>query len=228
MFIPSSLPPATPVSFMDSVGSWTSSVALPDLGEVSPVLKETWDLQTFENLQEGKVAVPDDAINQFLADSLKDQTEVSELTIASRADQTLAIHAKTKAIGRIDLICKVDLFEHNREHSLIRLKVTDKKLPDHPILSWMFARVSLAMATKLTGPIKPGHGVIVTINGNLVSVDVRQALLDSNLGQVNLFGWQPIHALSIRSATPEAGHLLLTTDLTVPENIRKLVSAFLG
>lgn len=227
MFIPAALPPAQPVSFIDSLSSWSASSSLPDLGEISPVLKETWDLQTFENLQQGKIAVPDDAINQFLADSLKEQTEVSELTVTSRADQTLLIHARTKAIGRIDMVCKVELFEHNRDHSLIRLRVTDKKLPDHPVLSWMFARVSLALATKVTGPLNPGHGVSVTITGNQVSIDVRQALLQSQFGQINVFGWQPIHALSIQSATPAAGYLLLTTDLAIPENIKKLISACL-
>lgn len=227
MFIPAALPPQTAVSFTDSFTNWSASAALPLPSEITPLLKETWDLQTFANLQEGRVAVPDDAVNAYLAEALKEQTEVSELSIRSHADQTIAIHAKTASIGRIELICQLEQFEHNASQTQLRLRVKDKKLPDHPVLSWMFARVSLALATKLTGPIEPGHGVKVTVKGNQVSVDLREALLSSSFGRINVFGWQPVNALEIKSALPCDGYLLLNTSLEIPENISKLVTAFL-
>ncbi len=227
MFIPTTTPPALPVSFADSVSAWSADAQLPGVSEIRPLLQSIWDLQTFENLQNGKIAVPDDAINAYLADALKEQTEVSELSISCRADQTLAINARTKSVGRIELICKLEQFEHNSQHTMIRLHVSDKKLPDQPVLSWMFARVSLAMATKLTGPIDAGQGVNVSISGNSITVDLREALLNSSFGRSNVFGWQPINALEIKSALPCDGYLLLTTGLDIPENIRKLVAAFL-
>ena len=227
MLILAATPPALPVSFADSFSSWSANAQLPALSEITPLLKEAWDLQTFENIQSGKIAVPDDAVNAYLADALKEQTEVSELSISCRADQTLAIHARTKAIGRIEMLCTLEQFAHDAGQTSIRLQVRDKKLPDHPVLSWVFARVSLALATKLTGPLDPGQGVKVSINGNSITVDLREALLNSSFGRINIFSWQPVNTLEIKSALPCDGYLLLTTGLEIPENIRKLVAAFL-
>lgn len=221
------MPITIPANFADSVvGSikdWSTDIKVADVSGFISVLKETWDLQTFENLQAGRVAVPDDVINQTLAEAISDSDQVKELKVTSLEDNKIRINALTAKAGHVVMVCKVMQFEHDKSHSVIKLKALDKKLPDKPLLSWIFSRVSLAMVTKITGNIHPGNGVDVDIHGNEATIDFHQALYASKLGQAEVFGYKPLDYLVVRDALPEKGHVLFSTSLDMPDNVGTMV-----
>lgn len=217
------MPVIVQAGFADSIKEWSATGKISDVAGFVNTLQEIWDLQTFENLEKGFVAVPDEVINEYLAAALDDSEQVKELKIMSLEDNKLKITALTKKAGRVVLICQVEQFEHDKEHSVIKLKALDKKLPDKPLLSWIFSRVSLAMVTKLTGSINPGEGIVLNVRGNEAIIDVHQALYNSKLGQAEIFGYKPIDYLVIYQAIPENGHVLFKTSMDLPDNVRTMI-----
>lgn len=208
---------------MDTIQGWSTEVKIPDVSHVIAVLKETWDLQTFANLQQGKVAISDDVINQSLAVAIED-SEVKELSITSQEDHKLKITALTKKTGHMVFLCRVEHFEHTKDHSVIKLRILDKKLPDKPIVSWIFSKVSLAMVTKLVGNVDPGHGLGVKIVGNEVTIDFHQALYNSSLGTIDVVGYKPLDAVIIKEAIPEKGFVNFATDVDLPDSVKNMIS----
>ena len=105
----------------------------------------------------------------------------------------------------------------------MKLKVLDKKLPNKPIVSWIFSKVSLAMVTKMVGNVDPGHGLGLKIAGNEVTIDFHQALYNSNIGTIDVMGYKPLDAVIIKEAIPEKGFVNFTTAVDLPENIKNMI-----
>lgn len=213
---------------METVKGWSTEVKVPDLSHVIAVLKETWDLQTFSNLEQGRIAVSDDVINQSLASAIEDSEQVKELSITSLPDHKLKVTALTKKTGRIVFLCRIEQFEHNKEYSVMKLRIVDKKLPDKPLVSWIFSKVSMAMVTKLVGNIDPGHDLAVKITGNEVTVDFHQALYNTRLGTLDVLGYNPMDALVIKEATPEKGFVNFTTGVDLPNHLKSMIQNVLS
>jgi hypothetical protein len=198
---------------------------IADLSKVTPIIKETWDAQTLTKLRQGKVVVPDDVINKSLAMFLESEQpeQVQGLTVQSFADERMKITVNTKKKGQIVLVCKIEQFEHDKNHSLMKLKVVDKKLPDEPFLSWIFSKFSLAMVAKVAGHIDAPEGVEVKLHGNEVTADFHTALNNSRFGKLEFFGYKPIDALVIHSLTPQKDGVELSADLDLPEKVKNML-----
>lgn len=210
-------------NIVENMRGWSTELKIPDLSHVIAVLKETWNLQTFKNLEQGQVAISDDVINESLASVIEDSEEIKKLSITSLEDHKLKITALTKKNGSMVFLCRVEQFEHNKDYSVIKLKVLDKKLPDKPMISWIFSKVSLAMVTKLVGNVDPGHGLGLKIVGNEVTIDFHQALYNSNLGTIDVLGYKPLDAVIIKDAMPEKGFINFTTSIDLPDNIKNMI-----
>lgn len=212
-----------PAALTDAVMSWSAESPVLDLSDSLSVVKDTWNLQTFSQLQEGKVAVPDEAINDTLAKAIADSELVKELKIESMANQQLKITAATAKSGKIEMLCQVEKFEHDKDNSVVTLKVVSKNLPERPLLSWIFSRISLSLAAKLLGDVNPGQGLKMAINGNEITVDFHQALYRSAAGGLELFGYRPLDYLAVYGATPNEGYVEFRTNMSLPENIKEIM-----
>ena len=121
------------------------------------------------------------------------------------------------------MICQLEQFEHDKDHSVIKLKALSKQLPDRPMMSWIFSRISLSLAAKLVGHIDPGKGVNMQFNGNEITVYSHQALYQSAIGGVELFGYRPLDYLTVYSAMPNKGYVEFQTNLALPDNIKGII-----
>lgn len=206
--------------------SWLSADAtLADMAYSAAVIREIWDAQSFSDLLAGTVRVPDDVMNQALTAMLAKEGPVRELRITSLANHQIRIDAKTTTHGRVRLQCRVEQLEHNQVHSWLKLKVIGKKLPDRPLLSWIFSRVSLAMVSKTAGLLDPESGLAVAVDGNDICVDFRQALYRSALGGLTVLGYRPLDALTIYSLTPQAGYVEVHAGLNLPDSVKILMKS---
>lgn len=217
------MPAIVSSNVMESMKGWSTELKIPNISHAISVLKETWDLQTFSNLEQGKVAIADDVINQSLAAAIEDNEQVKELTIASLADNKVKVTALTKKAGRVVFVCRIEQFEHNKDYSVMKLRIVDKKLPDKPLVSWIFSKVSLAMVTKLVGNVDPGHDLAVKIVGNEITIDFHQALYNSNFGTIDVLGYKPLDAVIIKEATPEKGFVNFKTAVDLPDNLKSMI-----
>lgn len=217
------MPIVIPGGIVDAIQNWTITESIPDVTKPVAIIREIWDVQTFQGLQNGLAAVPDDVINEALTAALDDSKKVQNLQIQSLGDNKIRITALIPKSGHVVFTAKIEQFEHDRNHSLIKMKMVERKLPDKPLLSWIFSRVSLAMVTKLVGPMAPGAGLAVDIKGNEVTVDFHQALYESKLGSAELFGYRLLDGLVITQAIPQPGYVDFRTSLDLPDNITTMI-----
>src|SRR5574344_328909 len=93
--------------------SWLPGGIDSTVSEYSPyirTIKKIWDKQSLEKLIEGKFAVPDETINAAIAEQIKDDPRVKSLSITSKKNGRLEIHADIKKYGGVELSGTIDKF----------------------------------------------------------------------------------------------------------------------
>lgn len=121
------------------------SEKIADYRPAIEIIKSTWDKSTLEEIAGGRVIVPDDVINERLAEFAKDNESVESVFLESVGDGRFKLMADTKKTGRVELLCRIEEFVHNESADYIKVKVLEKSLPDHGTMSWIFSRLSLSM-----------------------------------------------------------------------------------
>lgn len=203
------------------------SVKIPDYSKVIPILQQTWDAQTFSDLKQGKVAVPDDVINNYLAQAIQGNDKVSELKVTSLENNKFRFTAQTSSMGRVEMLCLLQELQHDKNHSVLTIKLLSKKLPDKPLMSFLFSHVSMAMVVKIVGPVDVAQGVNLSYRGNVVHIDFHQALYDSAFGKAELYGYNILDAIAINGAATKEGAVTINTDLDLPENVKGMIARVL-
>jgi hypothetical protein len=211
--------PVVMVNFADNIKSWNMSAPLAEVSRMFTLLREVWDRQTVSDLAQGNIAVPDDVLNQSLQQALGDSDKVKEFTLTSLADNKIKIHLRTESVGAVDLVCQIKQLEHDKNHSVMKVAILDKQLPDRPLMSFIFSHVSMALVTKLTGPIDVGPDLGISFYGNDVTIDFHQALSRSKLASVEIMGYRLLDQVEITGATAQAGAVVFHTNFAVPQPV---------
>ncbi len=211
--------PVAMVDVANSVRSWDVSSQLSNVTHMFSVLREIWDRQTVADLAQGNITVPDEVLNQSLQQALGNSDQVKEFTLTSLANNKIKIHLRTEAVGTVNLVCRIKQFEHDQNHSVMKLSILDKQLPDRPLMSFIFSHISMALVTKLAGPIDVGSDVGLAIDGNDVTVDFHQALSRSKLATVEVMGYRLLDQVEITGASAQAGGVTFRTKLDVPQQV---------
>lgn len=208
-----------------------------DLGSISQnianytptinVVREIWDTQTLEQLIDGKVNITDDVINQSLAAGIEDNPKIKSITVKSVGNGKLQLAIDAKKIGRVNLLCRIDQFEHNADVSQLKFKVLEKELLDNGTLSWIFSRVSLSFAEKFVGKVDLGDNVKTKIRGNTVTVDFHDAVKATDFGKTEILGYSLCDAVLVKQAVPQDGYIEFQTDLNVPASVKGMLSNIL-
>jgi hypothetical protein len=184
------------------------------------VVKKTWDKESLLDIMQGRIAVPDTAINEAIAQKITADDSVKSMTITSHDNGMMDLHINSKKLGHIELSGTLDAFVHNSDASYMTYNIKDKELKDHTALSWLFSRLSLSMMEKLTGRIEISDDIPVNIKGNAVTVDFHQYLKKSDLGQTTVYGYNLLDALRIEKAVPHDGYIEFRTALNVPDEVK--------
>lgn len=198
-----------------------------NLKPVIDVVRQTWDMQTLEQLKDGKVAVSDEMINESIAKTIDENSAIKGLKVTSVGDGKIKLTADTKKFGPVELLCRIDQFEHSKDTSVLKFKVLEKNLPDNGTMSWIFSRISLSMAEKLVGKVDLGENVKTKISGNTVTVDFQEALKASSFGQIQLFGYSLSDAVVVEQAVPKEGYIEFKTALNLPDTVKNMLDNIL-
>ena len=197
--------------------------AVADYGPAIDIIKKTWSRESLLDIMNGHIAVPDDVINEAIANRLPADGSVKSLQVTSKSNGRLDILADTKKAGRIELSGNIDAFVHDGASSYMTYTVKERALKDHGLLSWFFTRISLTMAEKLVGHLDLGDDLPTTVKGNSVTVDYAQILQESDLGRTSIAGCNLLDALKIKSAEPHEGYVTFQTALDVPDGVRSIL-----
>lgn len=203
--------------------AWDLSSGISNVSAMVAKLREVWDHQTAEDLTQGKITVPDDFLNQSLTGMLADSDKVKDFSLTSLSDNRVKIHFRTESTGTVELVCQILQFEHDKDHSVMKLAVLDKSLPDRPIMSFLVSHMSMAMITKLAGAPAVSPDIAVSYRGNDVTVDFHQALAHSKLADVELMGYHLLDYLVIKSVTTQPGSMEFQTNLNVPPQVAQML-----
>lgn len=216
------MPVDLPAQWLNQVDLKKIQEKVQDFSPFFSVVQKTWDAQTLESLREGRISVPDEAVNAALANALVGNEGISELKVTSVGDGKLKIAAQTKALGRVSLTCRIDEFRHDSKASTVQLTVLKKSLPDQKLLSLMFSHLSLAMLEKMVGSVDLGEALPAEVKGNTVTLDLKNILAASEFGQAEVYGHRLLDALVIEQANVQKGQIEFKTRLNVPESIREM------
>jgi hypothetical protein len=211
--------PVMIVHVEESVKAWDLSSSFGDMSRMLSTLREVWDRQTVADLEQGNIAVPDDVLNQYLQQAVGDSNKVREFNLTSLDGNKIKVHLRTDSVGVIEMICQIKQFEHDKDHSVMKLYIEDKTLPDRPLMSFIFSHMSMAMVTKLAGQIDVGSDLALDFRGNMVTVDFHQALSRSKLAGIEVMGYRPLDELVVKGATTRAGVVEFQTNLALPKNV---------
>lgn len=199
------------------------SEKVANLEPVMTVVRHTWSTQTLEGLKEGKVTVPDEVINDSLARYSDENAHVYHIKVTSLGENKLRLVAETKKFGTVDIVCRIDQLEHNKDISLLKMTILEKDLPNHEVLSWIVSRVSLSMVEKMVGKIELGETIKTKIVHDTIAIDFHEALAQTDFGKSNLFGYKMSDAVVIENAVPKDGYIEFKTSLAMPEAVKSML-----
>lgn len=225
--------PAVDMSQTVSNFSWSDiGSAVTDYGPVIDIIKHTWSRESLLEILQGHIAVPDSVINEALEKRLKDSQQdgegnVKSLSITSKSNGRMEIHADTKSIGRIELSGEIRSFVHNENESYMSYKVKERALKDHGLMSWFFSRISLSMTEKLFGKIEMPENLPTKISGNTITVDFHNLLEGSDLGTHEFMGYRLINMIEIKEAVPKDGYVDFKTEFNVPDTVKEALKNIL-
>ena len=208
---------AAPAAGFD-LGAISDSIA--DFTPAANMIRQIWNTQTLAQLMDGKVAVPDEVINESLAKYIDEDSPIYNIKVTSVGDNKLQLMAETKKFGRVDFLCRIDQFEHNKDISFLKFTVLEKNLPDQGLLSWVVSRLSLSMMEKLVGHIDFGDSISTKVVRDTVAIDFHEALNNTVFGKASLLGYSVSDALVIESAEPKEGYVEVKTSLNLPDSVK--------
>ena len=215
--------PAAIIEYFPGITWGQVSEVVEDYGPVIQVLQHTWSHQTFQEIMQGQVTVPDEVLNNAIAECISDKDAINSLEVHSKENGRLEIKADTKKIGRIELSGNIEEFVHNKDKSSVTYSVRERALKDHGLASWFFSRISLSMAQKLFGKLDFGDNLPVSVKGNHVTVDFSEAIKNSQLGTTKLEGYSISDMVEVQEAVPHDGYITLKTKLNIPDEIKTMV-----
>lgn len=185
------------------------------------IISHTWGHETLQEIMQGQVSVPDEIINQAIADNLGEDAPISSVKLTSKANGRLEIFAKTKKAGRVEFSGTIEEFVHNSQESRVSYKVKERALKDHGLASWFFSRMSLSMAQKIFGKIDLGENLPTEIHGNTITIDCKNILEQSEIGQAKIKDHSVLNMIEIKNAVPHDGYITFETGLNIPDDIQR-------
>ena len=140
-----------PANWMEKVQNidWSKvKASVKDYGPAIKVLQQTWSKESLLEISQGKLFVPDSVINEAIAKKIPEDGSVTGVTIKSHANGRLDIRAETKKVGPVELSGEIQEFVHDGDTSYMKYRVRSRNIPEHGLMSWVFSRVSPAMAER--------------------------------------------------------------------------------
>jgi hypothetical protein len=194
------------------------------------IITETWDAQSFEQLENGVVAVPAQAINDYLVTVLPDYPDVKSVNVTIHPNNSVDLDINTQKTGRVFLQGTITRFVQNKDESTVSIMLTKHKLLDRPVASWFFSHMSLGMMTKLFGnPLKGNEANFTSkFDGNQLTINFKPYIDKSPMSTANVMDMPLTSLINIDSLTTDEGVVYLHTSLQGSQSIYSLIHRILN
>ena len=180
-------------------------------------MNEIWGRQTLLELMSGHVVLPDTVVNSFLN---KESSRFKKINIATAGGQRIDIDALTIQGESVQLATKVISLVHNSMQSRLVLMIEKKSLPERRLLSWLLQYVSVGFLAKFF-PSLDGDGMIVTIDGNQVTIDFHEKLHSLVQSRSGAIGEKVFEHMEILSIITGPGESVVNVNLHLEAGLRQ-------
>ena len=191
-----------------------------DYGPALKIIKDTWDRETLAEISQGNLFVSDKMLNEAIAKNIKGDSPVRSVLLESKENGRLNITIDTAKIGKVELSGEVKEFVHEGDKSYMVYRVRERNIPHHGLMSWVFSRISLAMAQRMVGKLSISEDLPVEIKHNNVRIDYSKVLAESDFGRTMFHGHRLLDMIEIEKATPKEGGIMFQTKLNMPEDVK--------
>jgi len=191
-----------------------------DYGPALKIIKDTWDRETLAEISQGNLFVSDKMLNEAIAKNIKGDSPVRSVLLESKENGRLNITIDTAKIGKVELSGEVKEFVHEGDKSYMVYRVRERNIPHHGLMSWVFSRISLAMAQRMVGKLSISEDLPVEIKHNNVRIDYSKVLAESDFGRTMFHGHRLLDMIEIEKATPKEGGIMFQTKLNIPEDVK--------
>lgn len=191
-----------------------------DYGPALKIIKDTWDRETLAEISQGNLFVSDKMLNEAIAKNIKGDSPVRSVLLESKENGRLNITIDTAKIGKVELSGEVKEFVHEGDKSYMVYRVRERNIPHHGLMSWVFSRISLAMAQRMVGKLSISEDLPVEIKHNNVRIDYSKVLAESDFGRTMFHGHRLLDMIEIEKATPKEGGIMFQTKLNIPEEVK--------
>ena len=198
-----------------------------DYGPALSVIKDTWDRETLAEISQGNLFVSDKMLNDAIAKNIKEDSPAKAVILESQDNGRLKVTVDTAKLGKVELTGEVKEFVHTGDKSYMVYRVRERNIPNHGLMSWVFSRVSLAMAQRMVGSLQVSDDLPVEIKHNTVRIDYSKVLAESEFGKTMFHGHRLLDMIAIEKATPKAGGIMFQTKLNVPDDVKDDLKALL-
>ena len=191
-----------------------------DYGPALKIIKDTWDRETLAEISQGNLFVSDKMLNEAIAKNIKGDSPVRSVLLESKENGRLNITIDTAKIGKVELSGEVKEFVHEGDKSYMVYRGRERNIPHHGLMSWVFSRISLAMAQRMVGKLSISEDLPVEIKHNNVRIDYSEVLAESDFGRTMFHGHRLLDMIEIEKATPKEGGIMFQTKLNIPEDVK--------
>ena len=194
-----------------------------DYGPVIQVIQHTWNRESLQEISQGKLFVPDEVVNEAIAQRIPANGRVTALKVVSHANGRMDIVTDTTSVGKIELSGEIKEFVHSGDKSYAVYQVRERNIPSHGLMSWVFSRISLSMAERLVGKIEISDDLPVNIHRNTINIDYSKVLAASDFGKAEFQGYRLLDLIEVEGAVPKEGGIEFQTKLNVPDSVKNVL-----
>ena len=191
-----------------------------DYGPALRVIRDTWDRETLTEISQGNLFVSDKMLNEAIARNIKEDSPARSVLLESKENGRLNVTIDTVKLGKVELSGEVKEFVHDGDKSYMVYRVRERNIPNHGLMSWVFSRISMAMAQRMVGNLHISDDIPVEIKHNNVRIDYSKVLADSDFGKTMFHGHRLLDMIEIEKATPKEGGIMFQTKLNIPEDVK--------
>jgi hypothetical protein len=184
------------------------------------VIRDTWDRETLTEISQGNLFVSDKMLNEAIARNIKEDSPARSVLLESKENGRLNVTIDTVKLGKVELSGEVKEFVHDGDKSYMVYRVRERNIPNHGLMSWVFSRISMAMAQRMVGNLHISDDIPVEIKHNNVRIDYSKVLADSDFGKTMFHGHRLLDMIEIEKATPKEGGIMFQTKLNIPDDVK--------
>lgn len=191
-----------------------------DYGPALHVIRDTWDRETLTEISRGNLFVSDKMLNEAIARNIKEDSPARSVLLESKENGRLNVTIDTVKLGKVELSGEVREFVHDGDKSYMVYRVRERNISNHGLMSWVFSRISMAMAQRMVGKLHISDDMPVEIKHNNVRIDYSKVLADSDFGKTMFHGHRLLDMIEIENATPKEGGIMFKTKLNIPDDVK--------